>query len=602
MSFRLDTGVGQSQLGLGNAGYYVGGVNAAAGDANNVVASGQAGVIVISSGANRTLLGSQAKAGASSPHDWIYSPYVGAVGVGNPIVNGVPARARTQGQAGLFSSLVYRYSGYYGPVVAVSSYTPNAQTTPTFVCANDIVAVATPGVIVGGPKTVVGAQALARTFTQATGTVPRSVPGGQALARTLGQAGTVSVNTTPVPRVFAPNAPSITVLIDVTNAPTNPVRVWTDITAYVRAANWARDGRSNETERTQTGQASIEVNNRDGRFNRSNVNGAYYPNLRTTRWVKIQATWQGITYDRWSGLTELISLSWEDDGFLPIATITASTILKVANLAPLDGLTYDEQLSGARVAQVLTDVGLPASTLDTGFALLPAFLPAIGDNVKALAHLQDIEGEEGGLVFSDGSGLMHFQDRHHRFNAVTAGTIGDILGGGALAYGDPSLDDDDQFLFNSSAKTTADGNSVGTATDDTSVLDHFERLDSSTLLTNDPLVAQAAAEAFVLRYKEPAQRVNSIRIIGQNQPSLWPTVLTASNSDRFCFQRHFPNAGTVTQLVHLEKISESVTLGGKVWETRWLLSPGTVDAYMASRFWVLEDLVLGRLDFCAAAW
>ncbi len=121
------------------------------------------------------------------------------------------------------------------------------------------------------------------------------------------------------------------------------------------------------------------------------------------------------------------------------------------------------------------------------------------------------------------------------------------------------------------------------------------------MLTNDANEALAAAEAFVLRYKEPALRVSQVEIMGSSDPTKWPTILSATNGNQYRFMRRYPVAGTISQLVFLEQVAERMTPGPS-WDTTWLLSPGTVDSYMANRFWRLGSGTYGHLGTFAIGW
>lgn len=64
---------------------------------------------------------------------------------------------------------------------------------------------------------------------------------------------------------------------------------WTDITAYLRpqdGINLTR-GRQDETSQVGAGVAAMSFNNRDGRFTPGNTSGAYYPNVKLRRPLRI---------------------------------------------------------------------------------------------------------------------------------------------------------------------------------------------------------------------------------------------------------------------------------------------------------------------------
>ncbi len=427
------------------------------------------------------------------------------------------------------------------------------------------------------------------TATARAGTIKLSqhVTGSRALATARARPGDQLIAPPPTPH---PYFPSLLVMLDITNDPTNSTRVWTNITAYVRECSLVRDGRSNETERTQTGSCSLLLDNRDGRFTPQNSASPYYPNMKTTRWLQVRAIWQGTTYYRWTGIVELIANSWPGVGRDSVVEMQGSTALKVLNLTPLDGASYPAQPSGARVTAVVRTARLDTATVETGSASLPALAPEAGSGITALQHLQALEAEEQGIVFSTPTGVIAFQDRHHRLGATTAGTIGDAAG--EIRYQNPMISTDDQLLFTSAHRTTSD-DETGSALDSTAGTLHFARDNTQTMLTDDVNEAQAAAEAFVFRYKEAPQRVSQVDIMGSADPTKWATILSATNGNQYRFLRRYPVAGTISQLVFLEQVAERMTPGPS-WDTTWMLSPGTIDSYWNSVAWRVGDPVYGQ--------
>lgn len=96
--------------------------------------------------------------------------------------------------------------------------------------------------------------------------------------------------------VAAP-AQVLTPLIDFswTTEPLNPVPVWQDASAYLRAWNSKR-GRSYEYDRMEAGGAAYLLSNRDKRFDPTNGSSPYSPNVIPTRRVRIQADYAGTVY------------------------------------------------------------------------------------------------------------------------------------------------------------------------------------------------------------------------------------------------------------------------------------------------------------------
>ena len=66
-------------------------------------------------------------------------------------------------------------------------------------------------------------------------------------------------------------------------------RTWTDVSTYVEGAQPVSDGRgrSDEVSAIQPARLSLTLNNRDGRFTPRLASGAYYPNVKKGRPVRV---------------------------------------------------------------------------------------------------------------------------------------------------------------------------------------------------------------------------------------------------------------------------------------------------------------------------
>ena len=78
---------------------------------------------------------------------------------------------------------------------------------------------------------------------------------------------------------------------------------WTDISAYCKHANISRQLATAETG-LSVGIAQITVMNNDGRFSPNNSNGAYYPNMKINKAVRIKATYNSVNYWLFTGVTD----------------------------------------------------------------------------------------------------------------------------------------------------------------------------------------------------------------------------------------------------------------------------------------------------------
>jgi hypothetical protein len=384
--------------------------------------------------------------------------------------------------------------------------------------------------------------------------------------------------------------PELCVEIDVTNAPTNSTRVWTDITADVRQLRYTVGGRNDELQQSQPGSLTVILANRDSKYDPSNGSGI---GVKRRQWIRVRAAWNGTVYPRWQGIISVIDQAWPEAGIDGIATITAADAMKVANLYDLKGQTFSSQQSDARVSAVAALLGLATNILDSGASTLVAVGTAFGVGSPAATHLTDVETTENGLVYANMSGQIEFQSRHYRplNEATPVATIGDNAG--EIPYKESSHVVSDDAYISSVAyvtPTNSDG-STGTpqtATSSTSSTEYFPSTPANaqrTILSSDTNEALNCAEYIVNKYGDPSPRVPAVEL--GIRKSQWDIVLAATNSTRFTFKRRAAN--TFAEDVFVEQISEEIVPGSS-WKTMFQLSPATDQA-----MWILGDSVNGVL-------
>lgn len=379
--------------------------------------------------------------------------------------------------------------------------------------------------------------------------------------------------------------PLLSVEVDFTNAPTNPTRVWTDVARYVRAIDYVRGGRNSELQRSEAGQLRSVFDNRLGHFEPSNPSSPFYPGVKRTRWIRVQAQWAGVTYNRWQGLIESIDQRWPEAGKDAIVEITASDAFKVLNLFDLTGLSYAAHKSHTRVGAVCTSVGLPYSA-PSGTADIVAS-GAFAQGAFALPHLLDVEETENGLLFAEGDGSITFQDRHYRLmnSAASVLTIGEA-GGEAPYRDDAQRTTSDDDLYNQ-VGVTPSGGTVQTVNRGTSQTDHFTRRLSKNVLTSDTADAKALAEYLANRYQESSPRVPGVSLLGRKATDLWPSIMGLKNSNRVRFRRNAAYA--LDEYFFVERVGDTI-IPGTDWQVKLQMSP-VVD----ETGWVLGDATYGLL-------
>jgi hypothetical protein len=338
-------------------------------------------------------------------------------------------------------------------------------------------------------------------------------------------------------------------------------------------------------QQTSTGTLSMLLDNRSGDYSATNASGAYYPNVKRMRWIRVRAQWLGVTYARWQGLIETWDQTWPSFGKDATVEVRAADAMKVLNLFRIGSLSYPEQLSGERVAAVCGDVGIPVDADDGISTIIETASGTSSIETTALSHLQNVEETENGRLFVDGEGTVIFQDRHWRLNNATTsvGTIGD--GTGEIPYRETALAYDESNIWNKVVITTADGEEE-VAEDFDSQDEYFQRTLTRRLLTNDNAEALAAGEWLVRKYREPEPKLPALPLLPIKATTHWPVVLAATNGQRFTFKRRPESGGTISIDGYVEQVAETI-VPGTTWDVSVQLSAAGDEA-----FWILGTSAL----------
>jgi hypothetical protein len=351
--------------------------------------------------------------------------------------------------------------------------------------------------------------------------------------------------------------PAVSVDIDFDTPPTVTDRTWTSVTRDLRQLSAVRSGRSNQLARSQAGTMNCVLSNHTGNYDPDFELGAYYPNVKRTRWMRYQLLWEGTVYDRWAGLVEIYSRQWPGSGADEVCVVRGTDAFKVLNLFSLSGLTTTAGSSDDVAAQILTAVGLPYVVDEFSAETIPAQGP-FTDSDKALDFLLKVEDTENGLLSALGDGSISFQGRHYRLlnSRDVLATFGD--GDDEIPYVDAPFESADDNLWNDVAVTPA-GGTPEVGTNATSQTQHFKRSLQKQSLSTSQTTAQSAAEYYAQLYGDPSSTIPAIVCPLRKNPDLWSDALTLVNSDRVRWIRR-PAYGTISREFFVEQITDSFTL------------------------------------------
>lgn len=104
-------------------------------------------------------------------------------------------------------------------------------------------------------------------------------------------------------------------------------RTWTDVSDYVEMTDriTINHGRPDEFGTAEPNRVTLTLDNSDGRFTAGYTSGAYYPNVKIGRPIKVTTTVDSVDYIRFLGYIDEWPLEWPGSSNRATATITASS-------------------------------------------------------------------------------------------------------------------------------------------------------------------------------------------------------------------------------------------------------------------------------------
>ena len=356
-----------------------------------------------------------------------------------------------------------------------------------------------------------------------------------------------------------------------------------DVTDRVRAVQ-VRRGRSRQLEKFTAGNANITLDNRDRTFDPLYAAGPYFGQLVPKKQVVIDIDDEPL----FTGSVSDWNLSYSVNGD-SIAEPSCTDALDTFASQIVPAGTATAQLTGARVEQVLTDIGWPASrrTISTGVATLDA--DVIEDNTNAIAYLSQVaDVSEPGAFFVGRGGEVVFRDRadlQGYTSSVQFGGTGVPMTGMQVVYGVEEMANTVSVTY--TAGTVIGGTAI--STDTASVTSFGEFAKQIDTLLADSTQAQALADWTAGVYSQPKYRIDQVSVsmdglTGAQQAQ----VLGLELADVVLVEFTPNNVGSaISQFVTIDAIEHA-------------LVPGRHDVTLtlseAVAAFILDDLVFGVLD------
>lgn len=349
---------------------------------------------------------------------------------------------------------------------------------------------------------------------------------------------------------------------------------WDDVTSLLRTEQLSviGSGRPDETQRSSPASVAATFDNRDRSLDPSYTAGPYGAKVTPRRQVQIRAEWAGTIYWLFRGWTASWMPSYPSKGQDAKVALTCVDLFAILNIPIPDGTAFVAQSPGDRIDACLDLISFPAAlrNLDAGTAEMPAMAAPSG---SILGHIMAVADSDGGFFYTGPDGAATYEGRMYRTvsQASPVATFGDLSP--ELPYADIVPSADDAYLFTTANITPGDGTPVAIAEDAAAVAEYGPNYTFTRSVLTGFNEAQAAAEWYVARYKDPAVRFISVEQNGDIDPdTLWPVLLAAYNSRRYTFMMRPLGAGAAMDSdSFIERIDHHIQ-GGR-WITNWSLSP-----------------------------
>lgn len=275
-------------------------------------------------------------------------------------------------------------------------------------------------------------------------------------------------------------------------------------------------------------------------------------------------------------------------------TVTSMAEMRLSGGAPR---SFAAGLSGTQITSALDAVGWPSAlrVLAAGKRTIRARTFQPGDSVACLDYLQQVAGAGGeeGFLFIDGQGRVIFLDSWSQYQTpytTSQVTFTDTVGGGVV-YQELTPSYDKELIVNEWTGTRTGGKTM-IVTDLVSQAKYLRRPKeiSSVLGDNDQLIG--VLQMRLAKYKDPLDRVESIKVMPGSDTTAWQACLAREPGDRVTVVQHPPGGGTDSREYFVQQIQADIDYASPVKSAfTFRLWPADVGNWL-----ILDDSVYGKLD------
>jgi hypothetical protein len=355
---------------------------------------------------------------------------------------------------------------------------------------------------------------------------------------------------------------------------------WTDVTADLMSISTSR-GRQYEMNRIEAGTATIVLKNLSGNYWPTNSSGANYPNVLPVVRISIQASYNYISYDVYTGYV----YNWAPSFIMqpikgPVMTLSCVDFMRNLSCCMLNTAQYNNTLTGDRVISVLGTVGWLGSMILDSCDVEYIQTTGANVNVPAIKVINDVQDAFASIFFMSPDGVPTYQGsksstgaHSHRatYSASSLATFGDNGGSDApvQAY---QLSYDDVHIYNDVRMQILGSTNMQVATVAGSQTIYGVRSYVKTgLIAAFDSTALATAQAFATLYGYPHLRAQSITVMPSSKAAtLYPLAFTLEISNRITVR--LTQAGMLSDY-YIEQVNHGwQSTSPQMWMTSYQLS------------------------------
>jgi hypothetical protein len=226
---------------------------------------------------------------------------------------------------------------------------------------------------------------------------------------------------------------------------------WTDISAYVMSADITPGGRQTSFDQFSAGTLRVQLNGSDRRFDPVHASGAYQPNVRPRKKIKVEVTYNAITYPKFMGFVDGWPNIGEPSNNLGIVQVTATDGFKMLakNRLPIDPTNPvgDGETVTARIGRLLDYAGWPAADRDID-TNSPTLVHLIPNGQPVMDELYTAANADLGQIFIAPDGKFTYRGHAWQLanNLTSSATLGENPG--EIGYNQITFSYDDTQIFN----------------------------------------------------------------------------------------------------------------------------------------------------------